>query len=1370
MASTVAFSASPIVRRLHCRRPGRGALGGAPLCPSREPRPWPERSGGGGGGGGRADQGRKRSPTSAEWPPGCRSQRRGHRRSIRPGMLPHRSIGFAKGEKSRAVFVMGRTSEKHTSKLKVPKMMSSIAVAAASAGLRGLAQPIIGNLSSFASRYVGVDMAREMVDLETIILPQLNLIIASAESQPQHVNNIVQKCLQRLKVELSQAEDLLDEHEYDLLKHRMKQKKLSVFSVHGQCQGLISKPFIWVLSNIYSLSPHNIKMLNHLKEVKSILETARNFLGVLSVATQVSADTAGSRVIQDTTTFCEEKVFGRDKDRGSIINLLFDPAMVGGGNSNINGYSSIAIVGAGGAGKTTLLQYICSDDRVQNNFHVIWVCMSHKLDIHKHTTEVIESLASEETPKIQNLDTLQRKLKNLLLEKREKELLLVLDDVWFEQRHHSEWEQFLAPLISAEFNKGIRILVSSLLNCRKTVSLEDIEENDFLAFFRYYSIGRVLIGNEELEEELQGIGDDIAKKLRRSPLEAKAVASRLSRMLDVEIWKHARDSKQLDGNIMENLLWSYQRLDPQVQRCFLYCSIFPKGYMFHIDEIILLWEAEGFVSSTGCSERAEGIARQYFYELSLSGFFGKQSHGKDSHVGYRMHDLFHDLAENLSIDDGYRIETEENTEIPQFVRHLSISVPSLERHAASICKLEQLHTLIFFNPVADIGKFLKPMLKKLKKLRVLSLCCFSSYTLPKHIGKLKHLRYLNLERTSISKLPKSSCKLYHLLVLKMNKKVSKTLPKKSNNLISLRRINGPLKDVRNVGMLTSLEDMKEFQVKKEKGYEIGQLGSLTKLRGHLRIMNLDNQRMQSSKRTNLDALRLVWNHDTYKDNNVDLEVLEGLEPSSRLNELAIEGYRSTSYPKWLIGCSQSLRSLELLNCTFLENLPSNLQCFARCRSLALLNLTGLKRLSPLPENLTSLKFGGCSSLCFISKEEEEHGVNPARENALQPLTSSTELETLTEILRLDGSELEQFQACFQELQYPVSTISARRRDVAQLVLPLTLRRLELSSCNITDQALSECLRSLTSLKDLALLHITTLSALPSKQVMENLAMLSSLAISFCPSLELSDCRVLPSQLKEVTVHGCTIHDGFLHDDLPFLVSLEISKCRTPSVIQVGAWPSLKCLKLCDCLDVCFLEGLPALESLQEVQLVLPNLGADSFTGCKGNWRSLRVRTSSLLHDLSELEGFAPPMLLTIEGCQESDFSLEGIQNLSSIVGLSFMNCKVQSISAMKDLASLETLAFFDCPLLISLPELPPSVQYLDIIGCQILEKSCRSRRGEDRRKISQIPHVVSGEYSMIDQSRRRAEDGGRGEGDDGVAAACASGEAGADIILTHFAR
>lgn len=254
--------------------------------------------------------------------------------------------------------------------------------------------------------------------------------------------------------------------------------------------------------------------------------------------------------------------------------------------------------------------------------------------------------------------------------------------------------------------------------------------------------------------------------------------------------------------------------------------------------------------------------------------------------------------------------------------------------------------------------------------------------------------------------------------------------------------------------------------------------------------------------------------------------------------------------------------------------------------------------------------------------------------------------------------------------------------------------------------------------------ITSCRSLCSVAGLGAIASLEKLAISFCPSLELSDRRILPSQLKEVTVRGCTIHDGFLHDDLPFLVNLEISKCRTPSVLQVGAWPSLKCLKLCDCLDVCFLVGLPALESLQEVQLVLPNLGADSFTGCKGNWRSLRVRTSSLLHDLSELEGFAPPMLLTIEGCQEPDFSLEGIQNLSSIIGLSFMNCKVQSISAMKDLASLETLAFFDCPLLISLPELPPSVQYLDIIGCQILEKSCRSRRGEDRRKISQIPHVV----------------------------------------------
>ncbi|KAF0925091.1 hypothetical protein E2562_015381 [Oryza meyeriana var. granulata] len=681
-------------------------------------------------------------------------------------------------------------------------MMSSIAGAAVVAGLRGLAHPIISNVSSRASRYIGVDMVREMEDLETIILPQLDLIIASAESQSQHVKNIVQKWLRRLK------------------------------------------------------------------------------------------------------------------------------------------------------------------DR--------------------------------------------------------------------------EWEQFLAPLCSAEFNKGIRILVTSrsnelpsVLNCRKTIALEDIEENDFLTFFRYYALGCVIIGDEELEEELQGIGDDIARKLQRSPLEAKAVASRLSRMLDVEIWKDARDSKQLDGNIMENLLWSYQHLGPQ----------------------------------------------------------------------------------------------------------------------------------------------------------------------------------------------------------------------------------------------------------------------------------------------------LVWKHDTYKNNNVDLEVLEGLEPSSRLNELAIE-----------------------------ENLPSSLQYFVRCHSLALLNLTGLKKMSPLPENLTSLKFGGCSSLRFISKEEEEQGANSAdatREEALQPLMRSTELETLTEILGLDGSELERFQACFQEHQYLVPTVSTRHRDVAQLVLPLTLRRLELSICNITDCALSDCLRSLTSLKELALFQITTLSALPSKQVMENLPMLSSvditscqslcsvvglgaiaslekLAVSFCPSLELSESSILSSQLKELTVRGCTIRDGFLHDGLSKLVSLEIFKCRTPSVLQVSAWPSLKCLTLCDCLDVGFLGGLHALESLQDVQLVLPNLGADSFTGCKGNWKSLRIRTSSLLQVLLSVEGFAPPMVLTIEGCQESDFSLEGIPNLSSIIGLSFMNCKVQSISAMKDLTSLETLALFDCPFLRSLPELPPSVQCLDIFGCQILEKStvctsCKVATGEEDTPIGAMP-------------------------------------------------
>jgi hypothetical protein len=55
--------------------------------------------------------------------------------------------------------------------------------------------------------------------------------------------------------------------------------------------------------------------------------------------------------------------------------------------------------GHGGAGKSTLAGYVYTDERVKGHFDVLmWVCISRKLDIHRHT----------KCPHLDNIDTQSR--------------------------------------------------------------------------------------------------------------------------------------------------------------------------------------------------------------------------------------------------------------------------------------------------------------------------------------------------------------------------------------------------------------------------------------------------------------------------------------------------------------------------------------------------------------------------------------------------------------------------------------------------------------------------------------------------------------------------------------------------------------------------------------------------------------------------------------------------------------------------------------------------------------------------------------------------------------------------------------------------
>ncbi|AQK38956.1 hypothetical protein ZEAMMB73_Zm00001d023317 [Zea mays] len=603
----------------------------------------------------------------------------------------------------------------------------------------------------------------------------------------------------------------------------------------------------------------------------------------------------------------------------------------------------------------------------------------------------------------------------------------------------------------------------------------------------------------------------------------------------------------------------------------------------------------------------------------------------------------------------------------------------------------------------------------------------------------------------------------------------------------------PICQILNIGKLTSLQHIYVFSVQKKQGYELRQLKDLNELGGSLRVKNLENvigkdEAVESKLylKSRLKELALEWSSNNRMD---AMDILEGLRPPPQLSKLTIEGYRSDTYPGWLLERSyfENLESFELSNCSLLEGLPPDTELLRNCSMLCINFVPNLKELSNLPASLAYLSIDRCPLLMFITNNEL--GQHDFRENIIMKaadLASKLALmwevdsgkEFIRSVLSKDYSSLKQLMTLMMDddiskhLQIIESGLEEREDKVwmkeniikawlfcheqrirfiygrtmeMPLVLPSGLRRLSLSSCSITDEALAICLGGLTSPITVELEYNMALTTLPSEEVFEHLTKLDSLivrgcwclkslgglraapSLSYlncldCPSLELArGAELMPLNLaRNLSIRGCILAVDSFINGLPHLKHLSIDVCRSSPSLSIGHLTSLQSLHLNGLPDLYFVEGLSSLH-LKRLSLVdVANLTAKCISQFRVQ-ESLTVSSSVLLNHMLMAEGFTAPPNLTLLDCKEPSVSFEEPANLSSVKHLKFSCCETESLPRnLKSVSSLESLSIEHCPNIASLPDLPSSLQRITILNCPVLMKNCQEPDGESWPKISHV--------------------------------------------------
>lgn len=634
--------------------------------------------------------------------------------------------------------------------------------------------PILRKMLSLVQSYVSSqynwksNMVSDLKNLEATLMEVL-LVVDEAERRHSKDRNQVE-LLCRMREAVCDAEDVLDKFDYKLIREKIEHQSMARSIVASSLS---------LGKRLVGLDKLRAELHMVVKSMARVRSCAEMFARVMAVESTNSIKPPGCVQNRATGSFpCEGTIFGRKEEVDELVGWLLNRRNI---NSSDEGSFTIelhsirskknielhSIVGVGGIGKTTVAQSIYNDKRIVDTFDTrMWVSVSHNFDKINLIKEIIAHASGGRNIELTyfNFSMLQEELQRRISNKK---FLLVLDDVWYDENcgehiNIERWRELIAPMENALAGSKILVttrmeLVAKMLDCSRSFFLQGLGQDDSWLLFRYchsYVIS---------SSTLQSIGMQIVQKLNGSPLALKVIGRHLYGRQKVAEWNEVLHSDILNSDDMLTILRSsYEGLPVHLQRCFSYCSLFPKGYHIDPEKLVYMWIAQDLVDTKGSTNNSlKEFGRSYFDELLARSFFQMLTRGNETF--YVMHDMMSDLALHVSQGECLRVECESMEEMPLYTQHLSIYSENLENLVNH--DLSKLRSLIVLSKSWFCSKIClnHAILGKLKSVRVLDItgCCLEQ--LPDAVNRLIHLRYLGIRRT-FHPLPRKML-MYHLQAL-----------------------------------------------------------------------------------------------------------------------------------------------------------------------------------------------------------------------------------------------------------------------------------------------------------------------------------------------------------------------------------------------------------------------------------------------------------------------------------------------------------------------------------------------------------------------------------------------------------------------------